>query len=325
MHRGRSGQRRRGAVASAGRTVRSAPPWMSSSGTGSTSAITRTGSVAAGIAPDARRDAAEASARRPAAGTGRRSASGSGSRPGSEVRCHRVRHDGDDPRTRRVDGRGRSVGDRGRRPPGEPSPRTTTAAIATIPPIDDPTSATRRIPRSPSQSSAPATSSISSSPNVVRASSEPPCPRKSRPRTPAVRRSVRSELDEVRRDRAGPAVEEEDRLVRVGSPVVACLRGQPPGLEANAVARAEAHDLAAEARRAPASAPPRRARTAARRGSARATGRSRVRHRRVTNRSRIDPASARPSRAGRSGARAGARRHAPAAADSAPGAIPTWT
>ena len=69
-----------------------------------------------------------------------------------------------------------------------PSPRTATAAIAVIPPMDEPTSATRRTPRSPRHASAPATSSTSSSPNVVGPSSEPPCPRKSRPSTPAVRR-----------------------------------------------------------------------------------------------------------------------------------------
>jgi hypothetical protein len=55
-----------------------------------------------------------------------------------------------------------------------PSPRTTAAAIAVIPPIDDPTSATRVTPRCPSHASAPATSSTSSRPNVVGPSSEPP-------------------------------------------------------------------------------------------------------------------------------------------------------
>jgi regulator of protease activity HflC (stomatin/prohibitin superfamily) len=63
-----------------------------------------------------------------------------------------------------------------------------TAASATIPPMDDPTMATRRTPRSPSHPRAPATSSVSSSPNVVGPSSEPPWPRKSSPRTPAVLR-----------------------------------------------------------------------------------------------------------------------------------------
>ena len=56
----------------------------------------------------------------------------------------------------------------------DPSPRIATASIAAMPPIDVPNIATRSMPRSPSQASAPAMSSTSSMPNVVGASADPP-------------------------------------------------------------------------------------------------------------------------------------------------------
>ena len=63
-------------------------------------------------------------------------------------------------------------------------------------------------------------------------------------RRPAQERSV---FDEVRRDRTGVAVEQEDRLVRVRRPVaVAALGGQPAAGEAQPVPRPEPDDLAAE-------------------------------------------------------------------------------
>ena len=113
-------------------------------------------------------------------------------------------------------------------------------------PIELPTSATRSMPRSPSQASAPATSSTSRRPKVEGEASDPPWPRKSRPSTPAVRRrngpySTRSGADE-------PDQPWSSRIAAKGSrlPVVGVLTGQPAGRQAEAVARAEPHDLATE-------------------------------------------------------------------------------
>ncbi len=61
------------------------------------------------------------------------------------------------------------------------------------------------------------------SPNVVGPLSDSPWPRKSSPSTRAVRRRNGRVLHHVRRDRAGVAVEQQDRLVRVGAP------SRPPG------------------------------------------------------------------------------------------------
>ena len=130
-----------------------------------------------------------------------------------------------------------------------PSPRTATAAIAVIPPIDEPTSATRRTPRSPRRARAPATSSTSSSPNVVGPSSDPPCPRKSRPQHARGPAQERSHLDQVGRDRAVVPVEQQDRLAGVRDPAVRVGRGigrQPASHQADAVPGAEADHLAAQ-------------------------------------------------------------------------------
>ena len=129
-----------------------------------------------------------------------------------------------------------------------PSPRTATAASAVIPPIDVPTSATRRIPRSPSQARAPATSSTSSKPNVVGPSSEPPWPRKSSPSTPAVRR--RNGPSSTRSGAIEPVQPWSRRIASCGSGTQPSSpgsdRGEPAAGQAHAVARAEPDDLAAE-------------------------------------------------------------------------------
>ena len=59
---------------------------------------------------------------------------------------------------------------------------------------------------------------------------------------------VRRMLDEVRRDRTRPAVEEQHGLARVGRPVAALdgLGGQPAPGQPEAVTRPEACDLAAQ-------------------------------------------------------------------------------
>ena len=62
----------------------------------------------------------------------------------------------------------------------------------------------------------------------------------------------RAVLDEVGDDRAGPAVQEQDRLARIRPPGVCVavvdrrLRGQPATREAKSVPRSQADDLTAE-------------------------------------------------------------------------------
>ena len=71
-------------------------------------------------------------------------------------------------------------------------------------------------------------SSVSSIPKVDGPASDSPCPRKSMPRTFAVPRRNGRVLDEVRRDRSRVAVEDEDRLVRIGYPVRVTGVGREP-------------------------------------------------------------------------------------------------
>ena len=164
-------------------TVRSASPWISSSGTSSRRPIIAIGCVRRGSPPTWRaiRANARSATRRPS-GIVSRLATTTDSSGATES-----------PTTATIRGRGGGPGAAGASGSisaavSRPSPRIATAAMAVMPPIEDPTMATRVTPRSPSQPSAPATSSTSSSPNVVGASSEPPWPRKSSPSTPAVRR-----------------------------------------------------------------------------------------------------------------------------------------
>ena len=133
-----------------------------------------------------------------------------------------------------------------------PSPRTATAAIATMPPIEVPNSATRVTPRSPSQARAPATSSTSSRPNVVGPSSDSPCPRKSSARTPRRPAQERAVLDEVRRDwsrtsRGGATIASCGSATQSAVAVAVRVVGRAAsGREPQAVARPEPDDLAAE-------------------------------------------------------------------------------
>ncbi len=119
-----------------------------------------------------------------------------------------------------------------------------------MPPIEVPNNATLVIPRSPSQARAPATSSTSRSPNVVGPSSEfavaPEVEAKNSGRPP----QERPVFDEIGCNRARPAVEKQDRLVRIGlprlRPALRALGRQPPTCEPQAVTRSEADDLATE-------------------------------------------------------------------------------
>ena len=114
---------------------------------------------------------------------------------------------------------------------------------------------------------------------------------------PAQERPV---LDEVRRDRSGVAVEQQDRLVRVAaaSPSPSGFARQPAAGQPQAVAGPQPDDLAAERVEGRTEAAPRRARSAARPASAarhvaraarRATTRDRGRGRRPRGRSRRRP------------------------------------
>ncbi len=121
-----------------------------------------------------------------------------------------------------------------------PSPSTAVAASATMPPIDEPTSATRRTPRSPSQANAPATSSTSSSPNVVGAVVRAAVAAEVEPEHARRPPQERPQLDEVGRDRAAVAVQQQDRLARVGGPVPPGRRRRAPSGRSGAPRRASA-------------------------------------------------------------------------------------
>ncbi len=135
------------------------------------------------------------------------------------LRAGRIGDDRDDQRSRRVERR--RVSRRARRPPlpSDPSPRTATEAIAAMPPIDVPNSATRRMPRSPSQAECAGDVLDLEHPERRRSGVRLAMPAEvdaEDARRPAQERRV---LDEVRGDRARVAVEQQDRLVRIGYPV----------------------------------------------------------------------------------------------------------
>ena len=198
----------------------------------------RIGAQLARATPVERRRAA--TNRRPGRAAGR----ATGSRSSGADEFGDDRHD---PRPRRrVDAARRASGSRvrGRE---RPSPRTATDGERDDAAHRRPTSATRRDPALAEPGERAGDVLDLEQPERRRAVVRPAVPPEVEPehaRGPAQERAVR---DEVRRDRARPAVEQQDRLAWVGRPaVIAGLGGQPAAGQPDAVPRAQPDDLAAE-------------------------------------------------------------------------------
>ena len=258
------------------------PPWISRSGTGST----RRDDPARLRRPQVAADAPAAAVEHPPAAT---NAADRQAHPVRDrdpaVRRDRLGDDADDPRPRRRRRRGAGASGSMSAAGSEPSPRTTTDAIAAI-------AAHRRADErdAPDPPLAEPGQRAGDVLDLVQAE------RRRRVLRVAVAAEVeaedagrpaeeRAELDEVGRDRARPAVEQEDRLVRVGPPVGgAVVAGDRPRLRPAASAPRAAGRRATGAGR-----PRRRARRAAgprpaSSGPIRGASRSRVAPRPITSR-----------------------------------------
>ena len=245
-------RRARGAASrrpSASGTVRSASPWISRSGTGSTSPTIRIGSVARGSPPRSRAAAAEHAGRRPRARAARGSATPIGDR---QLRRHRVRR-----RRRRSAAAAPATTPAGASgsmsaPGSEPSPSTTDRGDRGDPahrrpeqrdPLDPALAEPRERAGDILDLAQPERGR-----GVVRLAVAAEVERRARPRSGAGTGaySTRSGATEP-----GPAVEQQDRLVRVGHPLR--LRAAGPS-----VVRTAASARTGAGRRAPGGGRPRR-------------------------------------------------------------------